>query len=156
MLGEHGDLKCYISTGRQHPGIFSAAAGGAKVELGLAPRCARPRRGGESKRRCGRRALAHRGSLPQPRPSVGGDTGVLEGILDLVASLRDDASPYALCLADPEASGTPTASFADTVASSGADSTNRQDARYFDGYWSRFYDEQNTSRLRNGVAANRR
>ena len=77
-------------------------------------------------------------SLPQPIPAVGGGAGVLVGTLDLVASLRDDASPYTLRPADPEAFGALVTAFADAVVSSGANSTNRQDARYFDGYWSRF------------------
>ena len=79
---------------------------------------------------------------------------LLKGTLDRVASLRDDTSPYALRPVDPEAFGALAAAFANTVASSGADSTNRQDARYFNGYWSRFCAEQSTSRLSNDVTAN--
>ena len=91
-------------------------------------------------------------SRPQPRPAVGGGTGALVETLDLAAILRDDTSPYALRPADPEAFDALVTAFADAVASSGADSINRQDARYFDGYWSRFCAEQNTSRLCSDVA----
>ena len=93
-------------------------------------------------------------SPPRPASTVGGGAGVLAGAFDLVDSLRDDASPYALRPTDPAAFDTLVAAFADAVARSGAESTNQQDARYYDGYWSRFCAEQNTSRLRNDVAAN--
>ena len=92
--------------------------------------------------------------MPRSVSAVGGGGGVLAGTLDLVASLRGDTSQYTLRPADPEAFGALVIAFAGAVARSGIGSTNRQDTRYYDGYWTRFCDEQNTSRLRNDVATN--
>ena len=93
-------------------------------------------------------------SLPRPAPAASGSGGVLAEAFDLVKSLRNDASPYALRPADPEAFGALVVAFAVAVARSGADSTNQHDTRYYDGYWKRFCDKQNTSRLCSDVTAN--
>ena len=76
------------------------------------------------------------------------------GTLDFVMSLRDDVSPHALWPADTEAFGAPATALTGAVARSGADSTNQQDARCYGGYWTRFYTAHDTSRLRDGAAAN--
>ena len=109
----------------QPPSRFGTAVGGAEVELGLL--LAALGRGVAVGGGASGAAVAgplRMGSLPRPRPAIGDGAGVLAETLDLITSTN-------------------------AVAGSGPGSTNRQDTRYFDGYWSRFCGEQNTSRLRN-------